>query len=387
MVDYLNAVNAPYRSGQQVSTGTCWKTIARIWRIMCSPWRAVLAGVADRPPISDLPFDFPVPKNEFVNLMRRTNDMPIADPSALYDDATARVTLMREGWIATGPAGSPRRRASIQPNEIYDTDLRLIFYDDPPFGHYQRPLRDRIFSEPRYTDLTANLRYFSALYAAILAGRRAAKADRHAAFWPALLQGYRRQRKRRPTRRCRVCRAVEVLNPMQACASARCVSSPASAPAQAATLDALRSGFSGLRPCTFETVRSRPGPARSRPRQVPPARRVRRFDLSQQPAGGTRAGAGRFPRRGRRGDRALWRGPGRAVRRHQHVGHPADRSWRSGRDRDPAHLPARFHYEQTQNTGSLAAYLRHRSGTCRTILRDVLRLRIVRQSLRARARG
>jgi hypothetical protein len=54
---------------------------------------------------------------------------------------------------------------------MYNTHVRLIFYDDPPFGSYQRWF-DRIFTEPRYTDLTANLRYFAALDAAILARPR-----------------------------------------------------------------------------------------------------------------------------------------------------------------------------------------------------------------------
>jgi hypothetical protein len=113
-------------------------------------------------------FDFPVPKNEFVNLMRRTNDMPIADPDALYDDEIDRVTLLEQGWIATEPGALAEARPAVQPNELYNTHLRLIFYDEPIFGHYQQRF-DRIFAEPRYTDLAANLSYFSQLYTTILA--------------------------------------------------------------------------------------------------------------------------------------------------------------------------------------------------------------------------
>jgi hypothetical protein len=46
--------------------------------------------------------------------------------------------------------------------------LRLIFYDEPVTGHYQARF-DEIFKEPRYTNLGANLHYFSTLYTAILA--------------------------------------------------------------------------------------------------------------------------------------------------------------------------------------------------------------------------
>lgn len=56
----------------------------------------------------------------------------------------------------------------MQPNDIYNTNLRLIFYDEAIFGHYQQRF-EAIFQDLRYTDLTANLRYFSALYTTILA--------------------------------------------------------------------------------------------------------------------------------------------------------------------------------------------------------------------------
>jgi hypothetical protein len=114
-----------------------------------------------------------VPKNEFVNLMRRTNDMPITDPDALYDDSAARVAMQDWHYIPTGPGGLAEAVPAIQPNEVYNTHLRLIFYDDPPFGHYQ-PWFDAIFSDPRYTGLRANLRHFSGLYRTILAARPAA---------------------------------------------------------------------------------------------------------------------------------------------------------------------------------------------------------------------
>jgi hypothetical protein len=43
--------------------------------------------------------------------------------------------------------------------------LRLIFYDNPFWGPYRFRFR-RIFAEPRYTDLRANLRHFALSYAA-----------------------------------------------------------------------------------------------------------------------------------------------------------------------------------------------------------------------------
>jgi hypothetical protein len=182
VVDYLNAVNAPYRSGKQVFR---WNVLENNCSHLAHNVLAV-AGVWPQWPANQpfliAVFDFPVPKNEFVNLMRRTNDMPIADPAALYEDATARSTISREGWVATGPGGLAEAERIAQPNEVYGTDLRLIFYDDPPIGRYQGRW-DRIFSEPRYTDPRANFEYFSTLYAKILANRQpAANADGHASF-------------------------------------------------------------------------------------------------------------------------------------------------------------------------------------------------------------
>jgi hypothetical protein len=172
VVNYLNAINAPYRSGKEIFN----------WNILennCSHLAhniLALVGVwdkwgTDRPFIVAL-LDFPVPKNEFVNLMWRTNDMPLADPDALYADPAARAEILEQGWVPTRPGGLAEAERAVRPNEVYNTNLRLIFYDEPVFGHYQKRW-EAMFRDPRYTDLHANLNYFSALYASILAQRPA----------------------------------------------------------------------------------------------------------------------------------------------------------------------------------------------------------------------
>ncbi len=175
VVDYLNGVNAPYRSGQREFE---WDVL----RDNCAHLtHNALATVGlwhhwptDRP-LLVAAFDFPVPKNEFVNLMRRTNDLPIDDPDALYDDDELRTGLLDQDWIATRPGALAESARAVQPNAMYDTRLRLIFYDEPIFGHYQQRF-DAIFSDPRYTDLRTNLAYFSAQYDRILASKPAAPA-------------------------------------------------------------------------------------------------------------------------------------------------------------------------------------------------------------------
>ena len=183
IVRYLNALNEPYHSGQKEFH---WNVLRDNCAYLA---HNALATVGLWPPLRpDRPllfavFDFPVPKNEFVNVMRRTNDLTIDDPDALYEDEEARTTLLQQGWIATGPGALAEARRVVQPNEIYNTHLRLIFYDEAIFGHYQQRF-DRIFAEPRYTDLAANLSYFAQMYTAILTRHRIPDAtDDRAAFY------------------------------------------------------------------------------------------------------------------------------------------------------------------------------------------------------------
>lgn len=163
VVGFLNDLNAPYKAGEKefewdVVRNNCAHMIhnalsaADIWD-RWEPERFILFAA----------FDFPVPKNEFVNLMRRTNDLPLDDPAALYADPAAREAVLADGVLPTAPGALAEFRPVIQDNEVYDTDLSLIFYDDPILSRYERRFR-AIFAQPRYLDLGANLRHFAALY-------------------------------------------------------------------------------------------------------------------------------------------------------------------------------------------------------------------------------
>ena len=125
--------------------------------------------------------------------MRRTNDMPIANPDVLYDDETARSALLHRGMIATQPGALAEATPVVQPNDLYGTHLRLIFYDEPIFGRYQKRF-DKIFSEPRYTNLAANLSYFSAMYTSILTTRRAPETIERRTFYQVYYDTIARER-------------------------------------------------------------------------------------------------------------------------------------------------------------------------------------------------
>jgi hypothetical protein len=102
-------------------------------------------------------FDFPVPKNEFVTLVRLTNDKALARPSALYDEPAPGQEHGRRPGAAPGALVESEK--VLQPNELYDTDLRSIFYEFPPFPLHHHFVR--FFADERYTDLGANLRWFA----------------------------------------------------------------------------------------------------------------------------------------------------------------------------------------------------------------------------------
>jgi hypothetical protein len=177
MISYLNAINAPYRSGKKVFVWDVFENncshLAHNVLAIAGLWPEWPTG---RPFLISL-FDFPVPKNEFVNLMRRTNDMPIAYPDALIDDDTAREAILAGGVIPTRPGGLAEAERAVPRNDVYNTDVRLIFYDEPITGHYHEWFT-RMFREPRYTDLRANLNHFSELYTSILANETAPEGPR-----------------------------------------------------------------------------------------------------------------------------------------------------------------------------------------------------------------
>jgi hypothetical protein len=114
---------------------------------------------------------FPVPKNEFVNQVKRSNDLPIDNPVSLFRDAEARQALLRDDWLPTGPGAISTATPIRAVNDLYDTNVNLIFYDSPIFGSFQNNF-DHIVSDRRYSDLADNLRHFAAVYAKISAARR-----------------------------------------------------------------------------------------------------------------------------------------------------------------------------------------------------------------------
>jgi hypothetical protein len=191
VVTFLNGLNAPYRRGDKefewnVLRDNCAHVTHNALAAvdLWDEWptdRFVLFAV----------FDFPVPKNELVNLAVRTNDAPLTDLSTLYADESARRAILRDGSLPTEPGALVETEPVFRKNDVYDSDLLLIFYEDPIFRPYQTRF-DRIFAQPRYTDLRTNLEYFAALFDKIENDRRplAAYAERTDAGFAAFYEQY-----------------------------------------------------------------------------------------------------------------------------------------------------------------------------------------------------
>ena len=162
MVAFLNAENAPYQAGTRsfewsVFTDNCIHlahnalAAAGLW----APWPVGR-------PLAVAVFDFPVPKNEFVNLMRRTNDDWLPDPGAVYADIAARRELLAYERLPSMPGGLAEAHGARVPNDVYETELKLIFYSEPIFGTYESGFA-AMFAEPRYFEAGANRAYFARL--------------------------------------------------------------------------------------------------------------------------------------------------------------------------------------------------------------------------------
>jgi hypothetical protein len=175
VVGYLNDLNAEYKSGERdfewnVLQNNCAHVThnalatAGVWNEWATGEFVLFAA-----------FNFPAPKNEFVNLIRRTNDMPVDDLMTVYEDSAAREALMQGDGLPAQPGSLAEAEKVVWDNEIYDTDLALIFYDDPVFGSYKKRFRD-IFADRRYVDIRANLTYFAELYTRIRRERKPVEA-------------------------------------------------------------------------------------------------------------------------------------------------------------------------------------------------------------------
>ena len=171
MVAFLNAENAPYRDAGRTFRWDLFRdncihlahnalAAAGLWR----EWpthRSFLVSV----------LDFPVPRNEFVNLMQRVGDAGLLDPYEVHADPAVRRGLLEFNQLPLRPGGLMSSRPPQTPNEAYETDLKLIFYDAEWVGPYQGWF-DAIQADPTQHDPRRNLAWAQAQQRLALARRQ-----------------------------------------------------------------------------------------------------------------------------------------------------------------------------------------------------------------------
>jgi hypothetical protein len=175
IVDYMNGLNRPYRNGKteyewNVFNNNCIH-VAHNALAAIGFWPEWPTGL----PVPLAMFDFPVPKNEFVNIVRRANDMPIDRLLSIWRDLSARQAVISGKGLPTRPGALATFEPMFQANAVYDIDPKLIFYDDPILGSYEDWYR-QMAKDPRYTNLKADLDAFRVEYARI-------EAEKHPLNW------------------------------------------------------------------------------------------------------------------------------------------------------------------------------------------------------------
>ncbi|MBL6078575.1 hypothetical protein JMJ56_11205 [Belnapia sp. T18] len=161
MIAFLNAENAPYRRGEREFHWSLFQDncihLAHNALAAAGFWRR---WPTHRPlPLAIL--DFPVPKNEFVNLMRRGNDATLLDPEAAFADPAARRAVLDFGTLPVRPGAIALSAPAWPANAVYETELGLVFYDEPTLGPYRHWLAE-ILATPRQHALEPNLHWYAA---------------------------------------------------------------------------------------------------------------------------------------------------------------------------------------------------------------------------------
>jgi hypothetical protein len=162
MIGFLNDKNRPYREGRAEFHWSLFRDNC----IHLAHNALAAAGFWEEWPTHAgwvwSVLNFPVPRNTLVNLLRHATD------TALLRDLGANEGFRRFGVLPIRPGVLMDSRPPLTPNEVYETDLRLIFYDQPLFGPYQRWF-DALQANPALHDPAANRAWVAAAYRAALA--------------------------------------------------------------------------------------------------------------------------------------------------------------------------------------------------------------------------
>jgi hypothetical protein len=117
-------------------------------------------------------FNLSVPSNTVVELAYLSNEYPIEDFDEIRGDALRWEGLTERAWLPAVPGALVETRPVLQVNALYETKNRLFVLG----GWFRNDALKRaqmLFTDARFLQIDANLRYFHDRYTAILAERDA----------------------------------------------------------------------------------------------------------------------------------------------------------------------------------------------------------------------
>ena len=121
-------------------------------------------------------FNLAIPSNEFIRAAMHGNDRDLDDPLELFNDEWDRGLIIDQGRLATRHGYITRYVPPHQfQNELYNVVNEILVLNFPLLGPNERRLT-RLSTEPRYTDIAANLTWFIEKYEAALKDKSSLKS-------------------------------------------------------------------------------------------------------------------------------------------------------------------------------------------------------------------
>ncbi|OFZ54780.1 MAG: hypothetical protein A2428_17290 [Bdellovibrionales bacterium RIFOXYC1_FULL_54_43] len=171
MVKYLNSLNEKYyHSGTPYNwsgiSDNCTHT-TRNALAAADVWKQALTN---RFILRQL-FNIAAPSNNFVELARRGNDLPLDDPMAIYRDPIARKAVLENHWLPTQHGVLIERVPIHHDNQVFKEFSQIEFLAVPGISPYRARFK-KMMTESRYHDLRTNLLWFIERYQHALDSRR-----------------------------------------------------------------------------------------------------------------------------------------------------------------------------------------------------------------------
>jgi hypothetical protein len=117
-------------------------------------------------------FNLSVPANEFAELAILTNTFSIENFNRIYRDKVKRKSLLEHNWLPARHGALLKLIPVHQNNKLYDTLVRIFMLQNPLLKPKSRTIGE-LYSDPRHTELEADLLSFKERYEAILEKRTA----------------------------------------------------------------------------------------------------------------------------------------------------------------------------------------------------------------------